>query len=293
MIWAYKFQVMEIQDTEISNVKSDIKLMIEQNNNQLSSVRSQLSSSEEAVRVMGQTLATQTEAVISLQSKVSDQEDVALVSDITVSIQAWQVKLLLIILRRDYKFSILTLSISNAINKGPLDPFGTHQDLESARASHDKAQQKLSSAVERKYELEQQRNELEQKLARGRALEMKLPQLQSDATTIESRSIMLQRQFGLLKDTSSMLLLKVKHIRGEADVAEKTVLLKKEFGLALLHICNDAMIDPHLVDEVHKVRTEIITGWDGKMLDEIEEVAAEIDGKISLLGNLPSIEERL
>ena len=155
------------------------------------------------------------------------------------------------------------------------------------------AQEQLNSAVERKYKLEQQRSELEQKLARGRALEMRLPQLQSEATTIESRSIMLQKQFGLLKDTSSKLLLKVKQVQDEAEVAEKTVLLKKEFGLALLLICSDALIDPHLIDEVHKVRTEIISGWGERMLDEIEEAAAEIDGKISLLGSLPSIKERL
>ena len=87
MILANQFQVMEIQNTEISNAKSDIQLMIGQNDNELASTRSQLSSSEGTVRVLEQTLATQTEAVTSLQSKVSDQEDLALASDITVSIQ--------------------------------------------------------------------------------------------------------------------------------------------------------------------------------------------------------------
>ena len=104
---------------------------------------------------------------------------------------------------------------------------------------------------------------------------------------------MLQSQFGLLKDTSSKLLLKIKGIHNDAALAEKTVLTKKEFATALLQICNDALIDSQLIEKVQVIKSEILTGWGGAIPDDIAEAGGKIDGTIELLKGIPSIKERL
>ena len=78
---------MEIQNTEISKAKDDIKLMIESNTNELVFIGSELHDTEKAVSIMQQSLVSQTQAVISLQSKVTVSEVSATASDLVVCCQ--------------------------------------------------------------------------------------------------------------------------------------------------------------------------------------------------------------
>lgn len=143
------------------------------------------------------------------------------------------------------------------------------------------------------FNLVRERIELETKLAAERSVQQALPQLHSSATTTESRCIMLQSQFGVLKDTSSKILLKVKEVESGASLAEKTAYTKKEFGEALLEMCSDALIDSHLIDEVQMITSEVIKEWGANMPNEIAEAGNAIDGKIKLLGGIPNIQARL
>ena len=179
------------------------------------------------------------------------------------------------------------------MNHGPLDPLELHKELDEARRNRDEAQQNLGRALSQLDRLESQKMGLQLQLSNQRSLQNGLPQLQSTAASVESRSVMLQSQFGLLKDTSSKLVLKAQQVQSDAAIAEKTVLSKKEFGVSLLQICSDALIDSQLCREVQNIKDDIFNEWGGDMPQEIEEAGKEVANKLEFVRNIPSIKERL
>ena len=179
------------------------------------------------------------------------------------------------------------------INDGPLDPFNLHGELDDARRLRDDAQSSLNNANTELAKLTVKQLGLNFRLATQSQIQASLPQLQSTASTTESRCIMLQSQFGLLKDTSSKLLLKVEEVQNGAVIVENTAFTKKEFAEALLEMCSDALIDSRLIDEVQMIKGEIFNEWGGDVPAEIYEAGEMINGKIELLADIPSIKDRL
>ncbi|CZT44826.1 uncharacterized protein RSE6_05065 [Rhynchosporium secalis] len=266
-------QVMEIQNTGIAPVKQKITQMIEQNITELESIQNQINTAETSCQNMQQSLKTQTDAVQSLEKKIAESETAATFSDVG--------------------FSILTFGIGNLINHGPLDPFNLHGELDDARRRYSDAVSSLKTAKGRLTELCQSKATLESSRATHSQLQVEIPSLQTEATITESRCIMLQNQFSVLKDTSTKLDLKVRKVQGDALVTRSTAYSKDEFVAGLLEICTDALIHSRLMDEVQMIKGEIFAEYGGPIPDEIAEAGYAVEEKLKMRNTLPSIKARL
>ncbi|KAH7309275.1 hypothetical protein BKA65DRAFT_414651 [Rhexocercosporidium sp. MPI-PUGE-AT-0058] len=272
-IGTFHSQVMEIQNAGIAPLMQKISLMMEQSINELNSVQNQINTTEASCRNMQQSLQNQSDAVRSLEGKIAESEAAAMVSDIG--------------------FSILTLGIGNLVNEGPLDPFNLHGDLDDARRRYTDAVSSLRTAQEQLIQFCQSRNTLEARRSAQMQLQAEIPSLQTDAAITESRCIMLQNQFSVLKDASAKLDLKVREVQGDALVTKSTAYMKDEFVAGLLEMCSDALIDARLTDEVQMIKGEIFEEYGGPIPDEIAEAGYAVEEKLRVLSTLPSIKALL
>jgi chromosome segregation ATPase len=179
------------------------------------------------------------------------------------------------------------------VNEGPLDPFNLHGDLDDARRRYTDAVSSLRTAQGQLMELSQSRATLEARRSTQNQLQAEMPSLQTDAATTESRCIMLQSQFSVLKDASAKLDLKVREVQGDALVTKSTAYTKDEFVAGLLEMCNDALIDARLTDEVQMIKGEIFEEYGGPIPDEIAEAGYAVEEKLKVLSTLPSIKALL
>lgn len=263
-------QVMEIENTVINPAKQEVELLLENNRNELSSLQDQIINSEHSVNTLEQSVRMQSQAVSQLNDKISAGRDAKLASDIT--------------------FTILTIGIGNLINDGPLDPFNLQSSLDSATRLLENAQRDYNRAATDLNNLRLKRMTLESRLSAARQTSTLIPSVSSLASATNTNCIMLQRQFGPLKERSAQLLLAVGKIQSDATVTQALAYSKKEFALGLLEICRDSLIDQALIDEAAMVKDEVIKEYGaGEAPEEVTEMATETEERMGMIGAVLSI----
>lgn len=188
-----------------------------------------------------------------------------------------------------FQFTIFTLGIGNAINGGPLDPFNLQGELNEANRLLQDAQRRHRDAANELNNLRIKRMGLESRLSAARQTAALIPGVSTLANTTNTNCIMLQRQFGPLKEASAQLLLSVGKVQSDATVTQALAYSKKEFAVGLLEICRDSLMDQALLDEASMVKDEVINEYGGDIPDEVQEMAAETDERMSLVVTVPSI----
>ncbi|KAI5920340.1 hypothetical protein F4810DRAFT_723719 [Camillea tinctor] len=262
-------QVMEMESTVIAPTKSKIDQMLQYAEIELQSVQSKIQVFERSIGLMQQTVANESAAMSRLSDRIDEMETVSLISDIG--------------------FTILTFGIGNAINGRPLDPANLHGQLKNARRAFNDAQNRLNEDRNRVSSLTSERNSLESQRNFTSQTSALIPELRAMATTTESECIMLQRQFGPLKEVSSRMLMRVREIEQGVTVMQALAYSKQEFAADILRICNESLIDQALVDEDRMVMNEVMREYGGDIPDEVQELAATIEGKMEFIATVPSI----
>ncbi|KAH7629126.1 hypothetical protein B0T09DRAFT_266499 [Sordaria sp. MPI-SDFR-AT-0083] len=262
-------QVMEIENMVINPAKQDVAALLESNENEVKNLQDQIRNSETSVNTLEHSVWQQSQAVSSLHDRISSTRDAKLASDIA--------------------FTIFTLGIGNAINGGPLDPFNLQGELNEANRLLQDAQRRHRDAANELNNLRMKRMGLESRLSAARQTAALIPGVSTLANTTNTNCIMLQRQFGPLKEASAQLLLSVGKVQSDATVTQALAYSKKEFAVGLLEICRDSLMDQALLDEASMVKDEVINEYGGDIPDEVQEMAAETDERMSLVVTVPSI----
>ncbi|EGO53862.1 hypothetical protein NEUTE1DRAFT_132296 [Neurospora tetrasperma FGSC 2508] len=262
-------QVMEIENMVINPAKQDIDLLLENNDNELKNVQGQINNAEKSFSVLQDSVKKQSQAVSRLHDKISSSQDAKLASDIF--------------------FSIITLGIGNAINKGPLDPFNLQRELDEANRLLKDAQRKYNEAANELDKLRVKRMTLDTRLSAAKQTAALIPGVSTLADTTNTNCIMLQHRFGPLKQRSAQLLLSVGKIQSDATVTKALAYSKKEFAVGLLEICRDSLMDQALLDEATMIRDEVMNEYGAAIPDEVQEMASETSERMSLVTTVPSI----
>ncbi|KAK3956861.1 hypothetical protein QBC32DRAFT_201877 [Pseudoneurospora amorphoporcata] len=262
-------QVVEIENMVIIPAKQDVALLLQNNENEVKNLNDQVQNAEASVKTLENSVWQQSQAVSTLHSKISSTRDAKLASDIT--------------------FTIFTLGIGNAINGGPLDPFNLQGDLDEANRLLADAQSKYDTATNDLNNLRTKRMALDTRLSAARQTAALIPGVSTLAGTTNTNCIMLQRQFGPLKEASAQLLISVGKIQSDATVTQALAYSKKEFAVGLLEICKDSLMDQALLDEAALVKDEVMNEYGGAIPEEVQEMAAETSERMSLVVAVPSI----
>ncbi|KAK7225015.1 hypothetical protein V2G26_013018 [Clonostachys chloroleuca] len=208
-------RITDIEQSNIIPLQDRIDVISKQNQTYLTNIRDSITNSENSVREFQNSLAKESDAINTLQSKISNSESAATISDIGPLIS--------------FQFTIITFGIGNAINHGPLDPFNLHGQLDDARRARDEAQNRLNEANNQLTKLRNSLALLQVRLSMQKQLQDSLPGVQLQAKEALSKTVMLENQFTPLKETSTKLLLNIRRVQASAIVVSTVAYTKKEF----------------------------------------------------------------
>lgn len=124
------------------------------------------------------------------------------------------------------------------------------------------------------------------------AMQGDVPKLFARLNRAKNNSVAMQEQFVVIKDRISSIVRKVGQVRSTAVNTRDLAVVQTEFTNGLLLICQQALIDPRLLDEVKAV-TDIID-LRFKLADlpattrkEIESLVATMEKQTSIAGTGP------
>lgn len=266
-----------------------IDVISKQNQTYLTNIQDSITNSENSVREFQNSLAKESDAINTLQSKISNSESAATISDIGVCVAFLFLNFPSLSPLISFQFTIITFGIGNAINHGPLDPFNLHGQLDDARRARDGAQNRLNEANNQLTKLRNSLALLQVRLSMQKQLQDSLPGVQLQAKEALSKTVMLENQFTPLKETSTKLLLNIRRVQTSAIVVSTVAYTKKEFATGLLTAAEDSLIDSHLVEPSQKIEREIMDNYGSAIPAELQAITDVINQKIEVLIKVQSV----
>lgn len=98
------------------------------------------------------------------------------------------------------------------------------------------------------------------------ALKPKVPELVSESENLVQRAEEMQKVLIDLKATTAQLVTEVKIIDSAAEYVESTLDMKANIASSILDVCQSALIDRNVVDEVRMIMEELSKGYDGMVM---------------------------
>ncbi|KAK0660477.1 hypothetical protein QBC41DRAFT_350919 [Cercophora samala] len=262
-------QIVETGNTVIESIRKEVELLQKTTAVDLESLKSQIDTTENTARNMENSIHHQRERMETLNKAMRDQE---LKNAITDGIFAGLFG----------PFAGPRLNFLNT--RREIDEI--RREMERTAGDHDRARNQL-------WQLQSQRQSLEQRLNQAQALSALLPGVSANASAAKAQSVMMQTQFAKLKDTATQLVLRVGEMQQGAVVTEAVAYMKKEYAFGLLQICQSAAgVDSALLDETAMVKNEIVNEYGGAMPANVQAAAAAVDEKMKLLAGTTSIRDQ-
>ncbi|KAF4415410.1 hypothetical protein FACUT_13393 [Fusarium acutatum] len=109
-----------------------------------------------------------------------------------------------------------------------------------------------------------QQNELNMRRANIELVAQQLPVLQATADTLNKQSAVLLAGFTALREKATQLALLINDMRNESRGTSAQSWDKDRFAEGILRLCQMALIDGRVCDEVETITNEISNGYSGQ-----------------------------
>ncbi|KAF5656354.1 hypothetical protein FCIRC_13701 [Fusarium circinatum] len=160
------------------------------------------------------------------------------------------------------------------------------QRIEEARNRLNGAQYQLQNAHNSRIQFMNQQNELNIRRAAIDQLAQQLPVLQATADALSKQSTALLAGFAELREKATQLALLMDEMRNGARDTGAQSWDKDRFAEGILRLCQMALIDGRVCDEVETMTNEISSGYSGQapssvagLLDEVGQLARNVAQK--------------
>ncbi|KAF5589698.1 hypothetical protein FPCIR_6676 [Fusarium pseudocircinatum] len=174
------------------------------------------------------------------------------------------------------------LDIDNDIARAffPFGAFGDMQNnqqrVEEARHRVNAAQDQLQNVHRAFMQVVSQQNELNMRRAAIEQVAQQLPVLQATADALNKQSAALLAGFTELRENATQLALLMNDMRNGARDTGAQSWNKDRFAEGILRLCQMALIDGRVCDEVETITNEISSGYTGQVPGSVADLLAKV-----------------
>ncbi|KAF5620868.1 uncharacterized protein FTJAE_11547 [Fusarium tjaetaba] len=156
------------------------------------------------------------------------------------------------------------------------DMENNQQRVEEARHRVNAAQDQLQNAQRAFMQVVSQQNELNMRRAAVDQVAQQLPVLQATADALNKQSAALLAGFTELREKATQLALLMNDIRNGARDTGAQSWDKDRFAEGILRLCQMALIDGRVCDEVETITNEISSGYSGQVPSSVADLLAKV-----------------
>ncbi|KAF4503484.1 hypothetical protein FAGAP_265 [Fusarium agapanthi] len=160
---------------------------------------------------------------------------------------------------------------------GPLGDLGNNQrGIEEARHRVNAAQNQLQNAHHALMQVVNQENDFNMRRSAVDQVAQQLPILQATADALNKQSAVLLAGFTELREKATQLALLMNEMRNGARDMGAQSWDKDRFAESILRLCQMALIDGRVCDEVETITNEISSGYSGQAPGSVADLLAKV-----------------
>ncbi|SCV49590.1 uncharacterized protein FFB14_10981 [Fusarium fujikuroi] len=148
--------------------------------------------------------------------------------------------------------------------------------VEEARNRVNAAQDQLQNSHRALMQVVNQQNELNTRRAAIEQVAQQLPVLQATADALNKQSAALLAGFTELREKATQLALVMNDMRNGARGTGAQSWDKDRFAEGILRLCQMALIDGRVCDEVETITTEISSGYSGQVPGSVADLLTKV-----------------